>query len=131
MSRVLVEFVGLFSPYAHPDVTEMLRRPARTLAERKHKAEIRRELTKQERKRQMGGYARYPGKTHRVVTPASAERALRKRGITGRQMVGTYRWGPHNFVTEMTPEDYEVLLLMDEANKDAFRVVPDVIVVRS
>lgn len=113
---VRVEFLGLFSPYAHPDVMKALAAPARTLAQRREQAAIRRELTKQERKRQMQGFARVQGRVKRTIGPESG-------------LSRSYTWGPRTWIVEMDPHDAEVLMRLHPAHKLAFRIHDDVIVI--
>jgi hypothetical protein len=115
---VTVEFLGLFSPYAHPDVQKMLAAPARSPEARREKALVRQELTKQEQKRQMQGFARVQGRTRLTLGP--------HHGLSR-----SYTWGPKVWTVEMEPHDVEILMQLHPAHRQAFRVIDDdVIVVR-
>lgn len=94
----------------------MLATPVRSAAERRERAEVRRELRKQERHRQMQGFARVPGHTQLTMGP--------RQGLS-RQ----YTFGPHVWEVEMEPQDIEVLMRIHPKHREAFRVHPDVILV--
>ena len=111
---VRVEYVGLFSPYAHPDVQKMLAQRPKSLTERRHLALVRKELRKQESKRQMQGWARMPGVTKRTIGT--------RHGLSR-----DYQWGPRVFVVDMDPADVEILMRMHDLHTQAFRVIPDII----
>jgi hypothetical protein len=114
----VIEFVGLISPYAHPDVQKMLAAPARSPEARREKALVRRELTRQEQKRQMQGFARVQGRTRLTLGP--------QHGLSR-----SYTWGPRTWTVEMEVHDVEVLMQLHPAHRQAFRVIDDdVIVVR-
>lgn len=113
-----VEFVGLFSPYVHPDIQRTLAQRPTSPEARKHLAAVRKELTRQERARQMGGWARVQGHTQRTIGPESG-------------LSRAYTWGPHVWVVEMEPRDVEALMRLHDLHRQAFRVIPDVIELRS
>lgn len=112
----LVEFVGLPSPYAHPDIQKALGAPLRSLQERRERRSMRRELLRQEQHRQMQGFARVTGRTRLTLGP--------QHGLTG-----TYVWGPDRYEVEMPADDIERLMRMHPAHALAFHVRQHVIVV--
>ncbi len=117
-----VEFLGLLSPYAYPDVQKMLAASIRSSGEQRkqdlrERALLRRELTDQERKRQMQGFARVPGRTQLTLGP--------EHGLSR-----TYVFGPFVFEVEMESHDIEVLMRMHPVHRQAFRVYDDILVVR-
>lgn len=114
VETVAVEFVGLPSPYSYPDVQQMLARTATTREERRLKADLRRSLVQQERKRQMQGFARFSGRIQLTMGP--------RQGLSRE-----YVWGPHTWVVEMDPHDVEVLMQLHDKHREAFRVRRDVI----
>lgn len=113
-----VEFVGLPSPFAFPEVQQALAAPIRSIGDRHERRAMRAELTRQERRRQMQGFARVPGRTQLTLG--------QEHGLT--QM---YVWGPRDFIVEMPLEDVDRLFKLHTHHALAFRVVPDVVVMRS
>jgi hypothetical protein len=96
----------------------MLAAPARTPPERRHKAEVRQELRKQERKRQMQGWARVHGVTTRTIGIADG-------------LSRDYTWGPDTFVVDMAVHDIERLMQLHPLHRQAFTVHDTIVVVRS
>ncbi len=118
-----VEFLGLLSPYAYPDVQKMLATTIRLSGEQRkqelhERALLRRELRKQESKRQMQGFARVQGHSQLTLGP--------EHGLSR-----TYVWGPRTWTVEMESHDIEVLMRMHPAHPQAFRVYDDILVVRA
>jgi len=112
-----VEWVGLASPFAYPEVQRMLAVTPRTREERRDQKLYRAEVTKQERKRQMQGFARVPGRSQLTLGP--------QHGLGA-----TYVWGPRSFVVDMDPADIEILMKLHPQHCLAFRVHPDILAVR-
>lgn len=115
---IRVEFVGLPSPYADPGVMRALGAPAHSTTERLLRRDMRKELTRQERKRQMQGFARVDGHTRLILGP--------QHGLSR-----TYIWGPNAYVVEMDADDIDRLMRMHSHHCLAFRVHPDIVVLRS
>lgn len=112
-----VEFIGLPSPYAYPDVAKALGAPIKSRAERQQRRELRAEVQKRERKRQREGFARFRGRT---------ELHLDERHGLSRP----YTWGPHNYVVSMPASDVEILMKMHPDHRQAFVVHPEIVIVR-
>ena len=110
-----VEFLGLPSPYSHPDIQRALAEPIRTPQQRRERKELRKALLTQEQRRQMQGFARVQGRTELTLGPQHG-------------LAATYVWGPRNYVAEMSLDDIERLMRMHQAHPLAFKVHTDFVV---
>ncbi|MGI8404979.1 MAG: hypothetical protein ACR2OE_09500 [Thermomicrobiales bacterium] len=118
-----VEYLGLPSPYAYPDVQKMIATAIRSSGDQRkqdlhERALVRRELRKQESKRQMQGFARVQGHSQLTLGP--------DHGLSR-----TYVWGPQIWTVEMDAHDIEILMSMHPAHRQAFRLVDNIVVVRA
>lgn len=109
---IRVEFVGLPSPFADPQVRRALAAPVQSHQQRREIALIRKELTKQEKRRQMWGFARVNGRT--------STRLDERHGLSR-----AYVWGPRIWTVEMEPADVDVLMrapwIQKESQREAHR----------
>lgn len=103
-----VEFRGLPSVFSDPEVQRRLRY-------RQIRPEGKAALWRLEQQRQMQGFARFSGRTKRILGPADG-------------LSREYVWGPREYTILMDPADIRILMSWGRDYQRAFVVQDDLIV---